>query len=89
MRGTDACIEALAHHPVPFCVGFNRRFDPHFKALQQKIAAGTVGTPETLIISSRDPAPPPISYVKSSGAQQMLRPRHFCTLSSKKHCNSK
>ncbi|MBL8525002.1 MAG: inositol 2-dehydrogenase [Betaproteobacteria bacterium] len=48
-------------------LGFNRRFDPHFQALKSKLAAGVVGKLETLHITSHDPSPPPIAYVKVSG----------------------
>jgi myo-inositol 2-dehydrogenase/D-chiro-inositol 1-dehydrogenase len=48
-------------------VGFNRRFDPSFQALKAALDAGEVGALETLNITSHDPAPPPIAYVKVSG----------------------
>jgi myo-inositol 2-dehydrogenase/D-chiro-inositol 1-dehydrogenase len=48
-------------------LGFNRRFDPSFQALQARLAKGAVGKLETLQITSNDPAPPPVSYVKVSG----------------------
>ncbi len=48
-------------------LGFNRRFDPSFRALQARLAAGEVGRLETLQITSNDPAPPPVSYVRVSG----------------------
>jgi myo-inositol 2-dehydrogenase/D-chiro-inositol 1-dehydrogenase len=48
-------------------LGFNRRFDPNFRALQQRLAAGAVGALETLQITSNDPAPPPLAYVRVSG----------------------
>lgn len=48
-------------------LGFNRRFDVNFAALQAKLAAGEAGQVETLHIISHDPAPPPIDYVKVSG----------------------
>jgi myo-inositol 2-dehydrogenase/D-chiro-inositol 1-dehydrogenase len=48
-------------------LGFNRRFDPSFQALKARLAAGSVGTLETLQITSNDPAPPPVAYVKVSG----------------------
>lgn len=48
-------------------LGFNRRFDPHFRALKAKLDAGAVGKLETLQITSHDPAPPPASYVALSG----------------------
>lgn len=48
-------------------LGFNRRFDPSFRALRQKLQAGAIGSLETLHIISHDPAPPPVSYIKVSG----------------------
>ena len=52
---------------VPFMTAFNRRFDPSFANVQARIAAGEVGDVELVTILSRDPSPPPLSYVKSSG----------------------
>ncbi|HYE46632.1 MAG TPA: inositol 2-dehydrogenase [Caulobacter sp.] len=51
----------------PLFLGFNRRFDPNFQALKDRLEQGAVGTLETLHIVSHDPAPPPVSYVKVSG----------------------
>jgi myo-inositol 2-dehydrogenase/D-chiro-inositol 1-dehydrogenase len=48
-------------------LGFNRRFDPSFRALRQKLQAGAIGSLETLHLISHDPAPPPVSYIKVSG----------------------
>ncbi len=64
---TDRCLEALAAHPVPFMLGFNRRFDPQIALLQAAVAAGELGALRMLQSTSREPAPPPIAYVKSSG----------------------
>ena len=55
----------LAH--AHLFLGFNRRFDPSFRALRQKLQAGEIGNLETLHIISHDPAPPPVSYIKVSG----------------------
>jgi len=52
---------------VKLQVGFNRRFDPSFKKAKDLVAKGTIGTPHLVRITSRDPEPPPISYVKVSG----------------------
>lgn len=52
---------------VPFMTAFNRRFDPSFANVQSRISAGEVGDVEMVTILSRDPTPPPLSYVKSSG----------------------
>src|SRR5690606_22825453 len=48
-------------------LAFNRRFDPNFRALKNKLDAGAVGKLETLHITSHDPSPPPPSYVAVSG----------------------
>lgn len=61
------CLEQLARKPVPLLLGFNRRFDPSAAALKRAIVAGEVGSVRQVIISSRDPGPPPLSYVASSG----------------------
>mgnify|MGYP000355813810 CR=1 FL=1 len=52
---------------VKLQVGFNRRFDPNFVAVQQQVASGALGDPHIIRITSRDPAPPPAEYVASSG----------------------
>ena len=52
---------------VPLLLGFNRRFDPHFRALESRLRDGSMGPLETLHIISHDPAPPPIDYVRVSG----------------------
>ncbi|THD70975.1 inositol 2-dehydrogenase [Phenylobacterium sp.] len=48
-------------------LGFNRRFDPNFQALKARLDDGSIGRLETLQITSNDPAPPPVAYVKVSG----------------------
>lgn len=52
---------------APLMIGFNRRFDPNFASLQARVAAGAVGEIELVTILSRDPAPPPLSYIERSG----------------------
>lgn len=48
-------------------LGFNRRFDPHFSTLQQRVAKGEIGHPQILKITSRDPACPSKEYIALSG----------------------
>lgn len=62
-----ACLEKLRAAGVPLLLGFNRRFDPHFRALKSSLDEGALGRLEVLKITSRDPAPPPPAYVKVSG----------------------
>lgn len=62
-----ACAEAVKRAGVTCMIGFQRRFDPTFAALKQRLDAGEIGTPEVLIVTSRDPGPPPASYIAHSG----------------------
>ncbi len=48
-------------------VGFNRRFDPDFSSLKLSIVSGDIGDLHMIKIISRDPSPPPISYIEKSG----------------------
>lgn len=62
-----ACRDAIKGNNTPLMLGFNRRFDPNFAAIQQRVAAGEIGRLEQLTIISRDPAPAPAAYIQSSG----------------------
>jgi myo-inositol 2-dehydrogenase / D-chiro-inositol 1-dehydrogenase len=63
----DRALAAVAKAGVKFQVGFNRRFDANFARVRKAVVSGEIGTPHLMHIISRDPAPPPISYVKVSG----------------------
>ncbi len=63
----QACLEVVKKCGVPLMIGFNRRFDPSFAELERRLRAGAVGEIEIVTILSRDPNPPPPSYVASSG----------------------
>ena len=60
-------IDALKDSNVKYQVGFNRRFDHNFMAVQEAVASGKIGTPQIIKITSRDPEPPALEYVKVSG----------------------
>jgi myo-inositol 2-dehydrogenase/D-chiro-inositol 1-dehydrogenase len=60
-------LDALGAARVKYQVGFQRRFDHNFRAIRRAVEEGRVGDVETVKITSRDPAPPPIEYVKVSG----------------------
>jgi myo-inositol 2-dehydrogenase/D-chiro-inositol 1-dehydrogenase len=62
-----ACLEVVKKTGATLMVGFNRRFDPNFAALRRRVAEGAVGALEIVSITSRDPGPPPISYIARSG----------------------
>jgi len=61
------CLAAVRNAGVVLMTGFNRRFDPHFAALKHRLDSGEIGTLEMLTIVSRDPSPPPPSYIETSG----------------------
>jgi len=63
----QACLKAADATGRPVMIGFNRRFDPNFSALRKRVAEGAIGALEILSITSRDPVPPPISYIERSG----------------------
>ena len=67
MDKIDRALAAVDKAGVKLQVGFNRRFDPSFKKAKELIEAGKIGTPHLLRISSRDPQPPSLNYIKSSG----------------------
>ncbi len=48
-------------------MGFNRRFDPGHHSIKRDLEKGKIGRLEKIIITSRDPAPPSKTYLKSSG----------------------
>jgi len=63
----DRSLAAVEEAGVKLQVGFNRRFDPNFRRVRELVAAGKIGEPHLLRLTSRDPAPPHIEYVKVSG----------------------
>lgn len=63
----DAALETVARCGVKLQMGFNRRFDSNFRHLHEVVQSGQIGTPHLVRITSRDPAPPPISYINVSG----------------------
>jgi myo-inositol 2-dehydrogenase/D-chiro-inositol 1-dehydrogenase len=67
LEQTDAAVAAADAAGVRLQIGFNRRFDANFARLRRAVADGEVGAVEVVHIVSRDPAPPPVSYIRSSG----------------------
>ena len=63
----DRAVDAINAAGVPIQIGFNRRFDPAHAAVQNAAASGALGDLHMVKITSRDPEPPPIEYVKVSG----------------------
>lgn len=63
----DDALEVIEKRGVRLQIGFNRRFDANYRRVWEHVHNGQIGTPEVLRITSRDPGPPPIEYVKVSG----------------------
>ena len=63
----DNVLASTKESGVKLQIGFNRRFDPSFRRVREIVASGEIGDPHILRITSRDPGPPPIEYVKVSG----------------------
>ena len=63
----DACLAEIGALADRVMVGFNRRFDPSFADVRGRVGAGEIGALEQLVIISPDPAPPPGTYVATSG----------------------
>jgi myo-inositol 2-dehydrogenase/D-chiro-inositol 1-dehydrogenase len=63
----DQALDAVARAGVKLQIGFNRRFDASYRRVRQAVEQGEVGSLQQLHIISRDPAPPPIEYIPSSG----------------------
>jgi len=67
LKAIDEALAAVERNGVKLQIGFNRRFDSNFSQIRELVAAGQVGQPHLVRITSRDPAPPPIDYIKVSG----------------------
>ena len=61
------CLDVVTTAGGKLMIGFNRRFDPNFHALKQRLLEGEIGAPEIVRIISKDPSPPPVSYIARSG----------------------
>ena len=60
-------LKVVERNKSTLMIGFNRRFDPNFAELAARLRKGAIGDIELLTVISRDPAPPPVDYVKGSG----------------------
>ena len=63
----DETLAIVEKAGVKFQVGFNRRFDASFTRVREAVTSGEIGEPHIMRITSRDPSPPPIEYIKVSG----------------------
>jgi myo-inositol 2-dehydrogenase / D-chiro-inositol 1-dehydrogenase len=64
---TQKCLRTVEASGVSLFMAFNRRFDPSFAALRERLRQGEIGRPEMIFLTSRDPAAPPLPYIARSG----------------------
>jgi len=62
-----AVTAAVEQAGIGLMLGFNRRFDPEFQRIRELVVDGSIGDPQIIKITSRDPGPPPVEYIKVSG----------------------
>lgn len=67
LERAKSCVAMVEAGKATIMLGFNRRFDPHFRAVRAAIDAGSIGKVEMITITSRDPGAPPPEYIKVSG----------------------
>jgi myo-inositol 2-dehydrogenase/D-chiro-inositol 1-dehydrogenase len=67
MARVRACEQAIVGLSFTIMIGFNRRFDPSFKSLCERVQAGEIGPIEQVVITSRDPVPPVAQFARQSG----------------------
>eukprot|EP00871_Galdieria_phlegrea_P003573 jgi/Galph1/4216/GphlegSOOS_G2843.1 len=67
LKEADEVIEAVEKSKVKMMLAFQRRFDANFAKTKKCIEDGVVGDIYAVHLISRDPAPPPIDYIKNSG----------------------
>lgn len=63
----ERAASAVEASGVACMLGFQRRYDPNFKAVRDRIASGEAGNLEQIVMHTRDPSPPPVSYAERSG----------------------
>ena len=67
LKKVKQVLKTVNESKIKLMLGFNRRFDSEFQSVKEKIVNGHIGDIHTIKITSRDPSPPPINYIKSSG----------------------
>ncbi len=67
LADADSALQAVAKNSVKLQIGFQRRFDPSYREARVALLAGTLGSIELIVGTTRDAAPPPASYLEHSG----------------------
>ncbi len=64
---TKAVVEHVERVKGVFQIGFQRRFDASYRLARQRIQDGSLGRVYSFYMASHDHAPPPASYIATSG----------------------
>jgi len=67
LASTEEALRAVEASGVPFQIGFQRRFDPGYSEARRLLEEGALGQVEQFRAVGRDPAPPPLDYLRVSG----------------------
>ena len=67
LRKVKKLVQLVSESKSQVMLGFNRRFDPHFAKLKAHLTKKEIGVIEQITITSRDPNPPTIEYIRQSG----------------------
>ena len=67
IKKINQCKKNIVKYNPKIQIGFNRRYDPAHNSLKKNLLKGKIGKLEKIIITSRDPAPPSLNYLKTSG----------------------
>jgi len=66
-KEAERIVSTVRRSGVKFMIGFNRRFDPGFRNVKERIVKGVIGRPLLVKTCARDPQPPPEEYIQHSG----------------------
>ncbi len=67
LASTAEVVEHVRSAGIPLQMGFQRRFDPGFRAARDLLADGSLGTLYVVRMAGHDPAPPHEEYIPASG----------------------
>jgi myo-inositol 2-dehydrogenase/D-chiro-inositol 1-dehydrogenase len=67
IKKVNKCLDKIKNTKVPIQIGFNRRFDSSHAKTQQARLKKDIGELEMIVITSRDPEPPGMDYLKAAG----------------------
>jgi len=67
LAAIDAVMDEVERSGILVQIGFQRRFDPGYRAARDAVHAGELGKLLVLRAATHDPSPPPEAYIATSG----------------------